>query len=66
MPWSFSFTKEAEEKLRRHYGDAESNDVVGNHFVLLGNDIGFFDDLGNDRFRDGFGVVWDRCDTGTQ
>jgi uroporphyrinogen decarboxylase len=26
----------------------------------LGNDIGFFADLGNDRVRDGFGVVWDR------
>ena len=60
VPWSFSFTAEAEDRLRAHYGVADSEDAVGNHFVLLGNAIGFFDDLGNNRFRDGFGVVWDR------
>ena len=32
-----------------------------NHFLKLGSDIGFFDDLGNHRVRDVFGVVWDRA-----
>ena len=31
-----------------------------NHLLKLGSDIGFFEDLGNDRVRDVFGVVWDR------
>ena len=60
VPWSFGFTKEAKEKLVKHYGDISIDRAVGNHFVRLGNDIGFFDDIGNDRFRDVFGVVWDR------
>jgi uroporphyrinogen decarboxylase len=60
VPWSFSFTKEAEERLLRHYGPCDLEEVLQNHFLLLGNAVGFFDDLGNDRVRDGFGVVWDR------
>jgi len=60
VPWHFGFTQEAREKLREHYGDAELEDALHNHLVTLGNPIGFFDDIGNDRFRDVFGVVWDR------
>ncbi len=60
VPWSFKFTKEPHELLCKHYGVDDLDPVVGNHILLLGSDIGFFDDLGNDRFRDVFGVVWDR------
>lgn len=60
VPWSFSFTKEAEQKLQQHYGNCDLEEVLQNHFLLLGNAIGFFDDVGNNRVRDGFGVVWDR------
>ena len=60
VPWSFKFTREAEQKLREHRGDREIAEVVDNHIVELGSDIGFFEDLGNDRFRDVFGVVWNR------
>ncbi len=35
-------------------------EVVGNHILQLGSDIGFFDDLGNDQFQDVFKVIWDR------
>lgn len=60
VPWACSFTVEAAEKLRTHYGEHDLDAVLDNHIVRLGSDIGFFDDLGNERFRDVFGVVWDR------
>jgi uroporphyrinogen decarboxylase len=34
--------------------------VFQNHLLKLGSDIGFFEDIGNQRVRDVFGVVWDR------
>lgn len=60
VPWSFRFTKEAREALEAHYGASDPAAPVGNHIVELGNDIGFFEHLGNDLHRDVFGVVWDR------
>jgi len=60
VPWSFGFTAEAREKLVDHYGDVDLGVILHDHLVRLGNDIGMFEDLGNDRFRDAFGVVWDR------
>ncbi len=59
VPWSFGFTVEAKEKLKQHYGpDWELE--LHNHFTVLGNGIGFFDELENQRFKDLFGVVWDK------
>ena len=60
VPWSFSFTSEAREKLVAHYGAADLQPFLHNHLLPLGDAVGFFEDLGNDMFRDGFGVVWDR------
>lgn len=60
VPWSFRFTKEANEKLVAHYGTDDIDSAVQNHILRLGNDIGFFTDIGNDWVRDVFGVVWDR------
>lgn len=60
VPWSFSFTLEAADTLKKYYGCTDLAPVLGNHFVELGNGIGFFEDIGNDRVRDVFGVVWDR------
>jgi uroporphyrinogen decarboxylase len=60
VPWHCTFTVEAAEKLQKHFGNDDLEQVLDNHFVKLGRDIGFFTDLGNDRFRDVFGVVWDR------
>ncbi|HCE17109.1 MAG TPA: uroporphyrinogen-III decarboxylase-like protein [Anaerolinea thermolimosa] len=59
-PWSLSFTLEAEEKLRKHYGVDDLEPVLHNHLLNLGNAIGFFDEVGENRVRDVFGVVWDR------
>ncbi len=60
VPWSFGFTKEAKAKLQQHYGAVDLEDVLQNHLLKLGSDIGFFEDLGNNHVRDVFGVVWDR------
>jgi len=60
VPWHCGFTAEAADKLRKHFGRDDLDKVIDNHFVKLGSDIGFFTALGNDRFRDVFGVVWDR------
>jgi uroporphyrinogen decarboxylase len=60
VPWSLSFTVEAAEKLCNHYGTSDLEPLLGNHLVALGNGIGFFTSLGNDRFQDQFGVVWNR------
>jgi uroporphyrinogen decarboxylase len=60
VPWSFSFTKEAIEKLAAHYGTEDIDPLINNHILWLGNEIGFFEDIGNDRVRDVFGVIWDR------
>jgi uroporphyrinogen decarboxylase len=61
VPWSFSFTHEAHAKLLSHYGEAQLHaNVLQNHLLGLGAAEGFFEPIGNDQFRDIFGVVWDR------
>jgi len=60
VPWSFGFTVEAKAKLVAHFGRADLEDVLQNHLLNLGAEIGFFTDLGSDRVRDHFGVIWDR------
>lgn len=60
VPWNFTFTEEAAARLRGHYGPGDLDTRLGNHFLIVGNAIGFFDPIGNDHFRDVFGVVWDR------
>ncbi len=60
VPWSFSFTIEAREKLERHYGTTDLDTALHNHLVWAGNPAGSFTDLGQDKVRDAFGVVWDR------
>jgi uroporphyrinogen decarboxylase len=60
VPWSFSFTQEAHATLAGHYGGEDLETVLHNHLLCLGNAIGFFEDMGGQRFRDVFGVVWDR------
>jgi len=60
VPWQCNFTVEAAEKLRNHFGRDDLDRVLDNHFVKLGRNMGIFTALGNDRFRDFFGAVWDR------
>ena len=60
VPWSMGFTLEAKNKLQQHFDCDDIEVPLDNHLVKLGQDIGFFDALGNDRYRDVFGVTWDR------
>ncbi|MDZ8120316.1 uroporphyrinogen decarboxylase family protein [Pontiella agarivorans] len=60
VPWSYKFTEEPEQALAEYLGTDDLERAVGNHIVRVGSDIGFFDDLGNDRLKDVFGVIWDR------
>lgn len=60
VPWSMGFTLEAKAKLQDHYGCDDIEVPLDNHLVKLGQDIGFFEPLDDNRFRDVFGVTWDR------
>jgi uroporphyrinogen decarboxylase len=59
VPWSFSFTAEASDKLARHFG-ADYEKALGNHILGLGNAVGFFTEVAPNVVRDVFGVTWDR------
>jgi uroporphyrinogen decarboxylase len=60
VPWSFRFTREARATLAAHFGTPDVETAAGNHILELGSDIGFFEVVGRDLYRDAFGVVWDR------
>ncbi len=60
VPWQCNFTFEAAQKLRNHFDRDNLDRVLDNHFVKLGRNMGLFTALGEDRFRDFFGAVWDR------
>lgn len=60
VPWSLSFTYEAAEKLHAYFGSEDLEPFLHNHLLGLGNGIGFFSDLGDNRVEDVFRVVWDR------
>jgi len=60
VPWNIGLTVEAREKLEQHFGQRDLEDVLQNHFLGLGNAIGFFDDVDENLVRDVFGVIWDR------
>lgn len=61
VPWHCQFTQEPWEMLARHFGgEAAAEAAVDNHILELGSAIGFFELLPNCRYRDFFGVTWDR------
>jgi len=60
VPWHFGFTVEAKQKLLNYYGSDDIIDVTDNHFLVLGDEIGYFEDIGNNRYKDIFNVIWDR------
>jgi uroporphyrinogen decarboxylase len=60
VSWSFRFTREATDKLVGHYGAVDLEPFIQSHFLELGRDIGLFEEMGCDRVRDVFGVVWNR------
>jgi uroporphyrinogen decarboxylase len=60
VPWACGFTVEAKQKLVEHFGSSDLEEALQNHILILGSEIGFFEDIGPDVVRDVFGVVWDR------
>jgi uroporphyrinogen decarboxylase len=60
VPWSFKFTLEPREMLMKHFRTDDLDMALDNHLLMLGDDIGFFDYIGNNCYRDVFGAVWDR------
>lgn len=61
VPWHFQFTHEAWARLAEHFGGSEAADrAVDTHILELGSAIGFFEPIGDDRYRDVFGVAWNR------
>ncbi len=60
VPWQFKFTVEAKDKLLDYLNGKDIEDYLQNHILELGNDIGFFEYLGDNLYKDVFGVVWDR------
>lgn len=60
VPWAFSFTLEAHAKLVGHYGTDDLDAVLHNHLLDLGDAVGYFEELEDNRVRDVFGVTWDR------
>jgi uroporphyrinogen decarboxylase len=43
-----------------HYRTEDLDSTLFNHILMLGADIGFFDRIGDNLYRDVFGAVWDR------
>ena len=60
VPWSFKFTKEPYHLLQHYYGIDDLDIAVGNHLLLFGSDVGMTVQIGENLYRDYFGVVWDR------
>ncbi|MBU4460170.1 MAG: uroporphyrinogen-III decarboxylase-like protein [Verrucomicrobia bacterium] len=59
-PWSFGFTREPLEQLRRHLATEDLDTALANHLFVAGDPAGFFAPAGENRVVDAFGVVWDR------
>jgi uroporphyrinogen decarboxylase len=57
-PWQIDLTTEAREATARYLGDDDFVASIGNHFCHAGD--GWFEDLGHHRWRDNFGVIWNR------
>lgn len=47
-------------QLKAYYKSDDLDIILGNHLLRLGSDIGFFEPVGENHYRDLFGVVWDR------
>jgi uroporphyrinogen decarboxylase len=60
VPWHCGFTREARATLVSHLGTDDWDRAIDNHFLKLGHSTGYVVPIGNERYRDPFGVVWDR------
>lgn len=59
VPYNIFWTRQEYDKMARYYNDSRFNEKIGNCIALSGDDSAF-EYIGNDCFRDHFGVIWDR------
>ena len=45
VPWNIGLTVEARQKLEAHFGADDLEKALDNHYLGLGNAIGFFTDF---------------------
>ncbi|MCX5676125.1 MAG: uroporphyrinogen-III decarboxylase-like protein [Planctomycetota bacterium] len=60
VPWAWEPTARCAERLAAHLGAGRLEAFIDTHFLDIEPINGRFEPLGNDRWRDTFGVVWDR------
>ena len=60
VPWSFNFTIEPKKELQNYYQEEDLDIPLHNHILNLGCDIGIFEEVEPEKFKDVFNVVWDR------
>ncbi|NLE39354.1 MAG: uroporphyrinogen-III decarboxylase-like protein [Pirellulaceae bacterium] len=68
VPWACAFTNGARRRICDHFGSDDLHSVVGNHILYLNHvltrgAVNHFEDVGNNRARDHFGVVWNRSES---
>ncbi|HBE01623.1 MAG: uroporphyrinogen-III decarboxylase-like protein [Spirochaetes bacterium GWF1_41_5] len=59
VPWNFSFTKDAQEKLITHFGIPDLNIVTRPHLAGVSAYPPHIP-VGNELYRDAYGVIWNR------
>ncbi len=60
VPWAWDMTQGCTERMKQHLGAADLAPFIDTHFLDLGAQIGRFTSVGNDLYRDAYGVLWDR------
>ncbi len=61
IPWAISFTKDAAEKLQNHLGVENAYEYCDNCVQFIQSDLPQID-MGNEQYKDIFGVVWDKSE----
>ncbi|VAW20756.1 hypothetical protein MNBD_BACTEROID01-1123 [hydrothermal vent metagenome] len=59
-PWSFKFTVEPLKMLQQYFGNNDIDEICDNHILNMGRDIGLFDLVAPNMYKDVFKVIWDR------
>ena len=60
VPWAWGPTQKCAERLKAHLGTDDLAAFIDTHFLDVGPDIGYLEPLGDEHYRDRYGVVWDR------
>jgi uroporphyrinogen decarboxylase len=62
VPYQIDFLSAAEQKLKRHFGDVDLGELIGNHIAMFeSSNYSIFETerLSQNKFRDAFGAVWE-------